>query len=75
MPEPYDVVTDDVTLRCEAATTIDLSGRAGIFDNRSGYELSAAPAGSAEFFVKTHYELRGGPAYLIFSPKQCTPGG
>ena len=60
VPEPYEVVTDEVTLRCEAATTIELSGRAGIFENRPGYELSAAPAGSSEFFVKTHYELRGG---------------
>ena len=69
---PYEVVSEEVTLRCESPKAIDLSGRAAIFDGRSGYELSAAPAGSSEFFVKTHYELRGGPGYLLYSPERCT---
>lgn len=71
---PYEVVREDVTLTCEATKAIELSGRAAVFDGRSGYELSAAPAGSSEFFVKTHYELRGGPAYVIYSPALCTRG-
>jgi hypothetical protein len=71
---PYEIVSEEVTLTCEAGKAIELSGRAAIFDGRSGYELSAAPAGSSEFFVKTHYELRGGPAYVIYAPARCTRG-
>ena len=71
---PYEVTSEEVTLTCEAPKAIDLSGRAAIFDGGSGYELSAAPAGSSEYFVKTHYELRGGPAYVIYSPEQCARG-
>ena len=71
---PYEVTSKDVTLTCKTPKAIDLSGRAAIFDGRSGYELSAAPAGSSDYFLKTHYELRGGPAYVIYAPELCTRG-
>ena len=73
VPEPFEVETAAVTLQCEQSKTIDLSGRAGIYDGKSGYEISAAPAGSSEFFVKTHWELGGGDAYIIYSPEHCRP--
>ena len=71
--EPFEVVEEEVTLTCTAPTTIEVSGRAGTFDNKPGYELSAAPAGSSSFFVKAHYELRGGTAYLLYAPDKCDP--
>lgn len=71
--EPFEVVEEEVTLNCTAPTTIDVSGRAAIFDNKSGYELSAAPAGSSSYFVKAHYEPRGGTAYLLYAPDKCNP--
>jgi hypothetical protein len=69
--EPFEVVEEQVTLTCTASTNIEIAGRAAIFDNKPGYELSAAAAGSTSFFVKTHYELRGGTAYLLYAPNSC----
>lgn len=68
--EPFEVVEQEVTLNCTAPKTIEVSGRAAVFDNKSGYELSAAPAGSSSFFVKAHYEPDG-TAYLLYTPDKC----
>jgi len=68
--EPYEIVEEAVKLRCQSPATIDFSGRAAAFDGRSGYEVSAAQAGTPRYFVKTHWEPHGA-AYLLYSPKYC----
>lgn len=69
--EPFEVVEEEVTLSCSATNNIEIAGRAAVFDGKSGYELSAAAEGSSSFFVKTHYEVRGGSAYLLYAPASC----
>lgn len=70
--EPYEVATDAITLECRASKNVELSGRADLFDGQPGYEISAALAGTPDFFLKTHWEPRAKSGYVAYSPKYCT---